>query len=353
MSDIDYSKFSYRDYKKSQRGIRSRRGKVRYNFVNYDEYRKYNSQNEDNIKEEDVKGNDNTVKSERPDNENDDGEEVHKGSFPREINIEDLRTKKKQRVYQPREKMDKSNLKRDVIAVLMVVLCFALTIVSADIISGGDLFKNLAQVFNPESDVPVYYAVEVGSYSTVEEARAAGDVYRDRGAGGFVINDGSYRVIVAVYKNKEDADSIIEKLINDGLSGTIYEIKGAKVNFDKFGDIGPDLEAAALYCEKMYGQLYDLSNRLDKLEITENDAKIEIQMLYEETEASKETLITKTLNYSNDEIVLMVRAELSACAAILENLNDENIERPSLLADIRYSYTMIITSYCRLLRTLK
>jgi hypothetical protein len=187
----------------------------------------------------------------------------------------------------------------------------------------------------------------------MSRAREAADLYRQRGAGGYVVNDGSYRVIAAVYQNKADAEVIVEKLISDSLSGTIYEIKGAKVGYDKFGDIGPDLQNAVEFCGGMYKKLYDLSIDLDKEEITENDAKIEIEMLYEEAEASKETLITKTLDYSTDETVLMIRAELSACSAILQNLNDSNIERPSLLADVRYSYTMIVHSYCRLLRTLK
>jgi hypothetical protein len=166
MTDIDYSKFSYREYKKGESGIRSKKGRIRYNFVNYEEYRKYNGENND-VKEE-VKAEENAVK------ENENREEIKEDKkenpeSDEESHIEDLRSKKKSRAE--KEPMDKSRLKRDVIAVMMVVICFALTIVSADILSGGEIFDKLGEAFISSSGVPVYYAVEVGSYADVESKR--------------------------------------------------------------------------------------------------------------------------------------------------------------------------------------
>lgn len=348
MSDIDYNKFSYKDYKRSRKGIKSKRGRVRYNFSNYDVYKNHITDTEKEI----IMDNDNKLNNNKTQEEKNKEKNKENLDNDKDSNIEDLRTKKKpMRIINISSK--KVNRKRDIIAVLMVVICFTLTIISADIISGGEIFDNLSDVLAKASGIPTYYAVEVGSYQDIQSAREASDLFRSRGAGGYVVNDGTYRVIAAIYNNKEDAKAIVEKLIADGLSGTIYEIKGAKVNFEQYGIIGNDIREAVEYSATLYDKLYDIGNSLDRQEITENQAKIEILTLYNETLTVKETFVSKTLNYTSNETVVKVRVELSAYTAILENLNDDKITRPSLLSDIRYSYIMIINSYCSLLKSIK
>ena len=342
MSEIDYSKFSYKDYKRSRSGVRIKKGRIRYNFVNYEEYQKHIPSGIDNLATEPEREGESIMETKETEEALDDSDESH---------IEDLRTKKKSKMtVEPRKK---HNIKRDVLAVMIIIICFTLTFITADIISGGEIFDKLADVFANSSSVPVYYAVEIGSYSDIASARQVSELYRKRGAGGYVINDGTYRVIAAVYSNREDAQVIVTKLISDGLSGTIYEIKGAKVNYDKYGDVGKELETAADFCGALYEKLYLISNDLDKGEITENEAKIKLSMLYYETVSVKENFNTKTLNCSSDRTVSLMKEELCAYVAIIENLNNDKLERPSLLSDIRYSYTMIANSYCRLLRTIK
>lgn len=354
MSDIDYSKYSYKDYKKGKKSTRVYKGKVRYNFINYEEYKSYVPSYDDNNDSEPVLEDIEMDRTDKSNNYRANNRPTNEDNYT----IEDMRTKKKSKMNitsdtkNVKTKVRGNSRKRDIIAVMMVIICFMLTIVSADIISGGEIFENLAEVFATVSGVPVYYAVEVGSYADIDSARAASDMYRNVNAGGYVINDGSYRVIAAVYTNKDDAEAVVTKLINDGLSGSMYEIKGAKVNYNKYGDIGNDLEAAVNYCETIYGKLYKISIDLDKGEITENQAKIEIQTIFNETLETKNTLVERTKSYPYDDTVIMVRAELLAYCAVLENLNNDSITRPSLLADIRYSYTLIVHSYCRLLRSM-
>lgn len=348
MSDIDYSKFSYKDYKNNKSSYKNKKGQVRYNFISYQERPSYTPTYDKSLSNPIIEDpiNDNTCEV---------NDKKASDTESEDVNIEDLRSKKKAKMRMPNSSTTTRghSRQRDIVAVLMVVICFCLTIVSADIISGGEIFNNLAEVLSSNNGAPIYYAVEVGSFPDIESARATSEVYRLRNAGGYVINDGSYRVIAAVYANKNDAETIVEKLISDGLSGSIYEIRGAKVNWDKYGEVGKDIEAAVNQCDIIYNRLYEISNNLNKELITEQDAKLEIKALQNEIEATRNVFMDKTKDYAYDDTVLMVRAELAAYIAILENLNNDTIPRPSLLADIRYSYTMIAHMYCKLLRTLR
>ena len=151
MSDIDYSKYSYRDYKRARNGIRTKRGRVRYNFLNFDEYQKNVEtavNNDERVNESEFLDNDNIDIYKEDNNDDSDNEEEH---IDNGYQIKDLRTKKFRRA---KENMD-SKKRKDFIAALVVVMCFALTIVSADIVSGGGLFDSIAAAFYSVKGVPV------------------------------------------------------------------------------------------------------------------------------------------------------------------------------------------------------
>ena len=344
MSDIDYSQYSYRDYKKGKRVQRVRSGKINYNFSNYDVYL---SAVEDNNSGSTLESSSPTPSPVPPSDKTKTEERKHFDGYI----IEDLRSKKKIKI--PRSGTVKTkNIKRELAAVMIVILCFSLTVVSADILSGGELFEGVAAAFKTLTDVPVYYAVDLGSYPDITTAREAAELFRQQGAGGFLIKDSEYHIIAAVYKERSEAETIVAKLINNGLRGSVYEIEGDDINYKKFGEIGIEIETAIDWCGELYSRMYQLSNSLDKEEITENEAKITLSALYAEAVTVKDTLITKTLSYSSDENVLKVRSLIIACAAVLENLNNDALERPSLLADLRYSYTLVVVNYCETLKAL-
>ena len=59
----------------------------------------------------------------------------------------------------------------------------------------------------------VWYAIQTGVYSTREAADARVDAYADRGAPGYVAEDGGkWRVFIACYGSREDAAAVRERL---------------------------------------------------------------------------------------------------------------------------------------------
>ena len=59
----------------------------------------------------------------------------------------------------------------------------------------------------------VWYAIQTGVYSTQEAAQGRADAYADRGAPGYVAHDGGkWRVLIACYGEKADADAVRERL---------------------------------------------------------------------------------------------------------------------------------------------
>ena len=59
----------------------------------------------------------------------------------------------------------------------------------------------------------VWYAIQTGVYSTREAAEGRVNAYADRGAPGYVAEDGGkWRVFIACYGSREDASAVRERL---------------------------------------------------------------------------------------------------------------------------------------------
>ncbi len=364
---IDYNQFSYNNYyRKSKKGRNRRKygtnnysrsynydnGNVvvgtvtKVNKTNYTEFEKSETSDKKDVK---------TNFNERSKENTDDYDSIHNDKVnPNNI---DARTKNR-RDYRGGSELNyqsysyKKRKKREIIAIMIIIMCFSFTIMLADIFGSGDIFGGLNAVFASSESVITYYAVEAGSYSTSVEARNSGLQYMHAGAGGYVIKDGTYRVILVVYDNIEDAEAVVEGLISDGVSATIYEIKGAKIRYNEYGDIGKPMETVINYLSTIYGTLYNISTLLDEGEISELEVRVRIAQVIEELSRVSDEFENMVLDHTEDETVIKVRMEIIADLAILENLLDTKIERVSLLSDIRYSLIMIVNCYCSLLKSL-
>lgn len=77
-----------------------------------------------------------------------------------------------------------------------------------------------------------YYAVQVGVFTDENNAKETAKDISNRGAAGYVYKDGEkFRVIAAVYQNKEDAQSVKSNLIASGMTAAVYEAKAAELSF--------------------------------------------------------------------------------------------------------------------------
>jgi hypothetical protein len=77
------------------------------------------------------------------------------------------------------------------------------------------------------------YMLQMGVYSTMENAKTEANELKTRGAGGYIIEDGDkFRVIASCYKDKESLKTVREQLTAEGLDTASYELHSPETPFE-------------------------------------------------------------------------------------------------------------------------
>jgi len=128
----------------------------------------------------------------------------------------------------------------------------------------------------------VWYALQLGSFDTEEEAKAVADTYRRRGAAGFLWNDGRWRVLAAVYPLREDAQSVRLQLeAGHDVESVLYQLAFPQLELRVNGMAGQleILEAAFVHADALTTQLHQISIAMDRQEMTAAEAAEALQAL--------------------------------------------------------------------------
>ena len=129
----------------------------------------------------------------------------------------------------------------------------------------------------------VWYALQLGAFETEEAARQLAEQFQRRGAAGYVWQDERYRVLAAVYPEKEDAQAVRQQLREQhDVDSYLYEISVPALSLRMTGMKGQIeiLEAAFLHADEMER----ISETLDRQEITPAEAVTELNTLREQVE---------------------------------------------------------------------
>lgn len=122
-----------------------------------------------------------------------------------------------------------------------------------------------------------WYAIQTGVFSTREAAEEKAGAYSDRGAPGYVARDGDkWRVFIACYGDKSDADRVRERLSDAQRVETyLFEWISPTVRLRLSGMVGQmDVVEAGLALRRQAAQqLRDDASRLDGGAITAGDAR--------------------------------------------------------------------------------
>ena len=110
------------------------------------------------------------------------------------------------------------------------------------------------------------YMIQMGFYESDEECTAAAAELKQMGAAGFILNDnGSLRLIASAYSDRASAESVAERLKNEGYECLIYE--------KRFNGVDLELTASEERCEEIERAMelcYEIPKELDDLAI-DND----------------------------------------------------------------------------------
>ncbi len=248
------------------------------------------------------------------------------------VDARNIKEKKKE----TKEKKPKDK-RKILIAFCVLIASIALLFLSVELLSPKGLVSELSAFFVKNPAFENAYAVNFGSFSTLEEARGLAGSLRDMGGGGYIVFDGKYNVLSSAYRSETEAKTIAE---SNG--GTVYPIAVEKVDKTNFPiKLRDAVSKTEGYKELLFEKLYSLSVGYDEGVINEQQVRAEVKLLLGQFQALTEQYMSEYSLYP-EKTVLDYCVALTAAEGMLNNLLDEDLERPDLLADLRYSYLLIL-----------
>lgn len=169
-----------------------------------------------------------------------------------------------------------------------------------------------------------WYFVKTHETEEYEKSLLESENVKERGGGGFVINDGKFCITVAVFDTFDKANSVVNKTENS----TVYELNLSGGVIDR----NDNLKGAMTVHAKIYNQLISLANDYDSLLCSDALAMFVVDELIMEVESVQSNLDSE--KYPTVAIYLK---------KVLQSLNlvknDENHTVPSRL---RYCVSEVI-----------
>lgn len=261
------------------------------------------------------------------------------------------RDKKKYRMKDNGKKVKKkSSSRKTLIVIVTILLCFAVTILVADSLTGGYVLEEIQTILAGKSSIiKTYYGVECGTFNDLESARLYANGLRAKGGAGYVMKDEFYRVFVEIYSSEEEAEQIAKSLKLSGEDAKVYKFNIKEFDYGKFPDSTRNVVKNVLkYNDRIYLELYTIGVELDKGNIDTNTAISRIRGLKEEMHNVVVEFEADVDNKVGDINVIKVTVQLKAIEGALLNLSEDTVKRQNLLADIRYSSCLIVNSYRQL-----
>jgi len=257
----------------------------------------------------------------------------------------------KEFAYEKNNKKQKNKLPNKIFLTSIIIVGLAILVFFANLFSGivtpGRINLNRGDKYSLEHNL---YSVELGNTNNIGEANEMSVNFKEQLAAGYVVNDkGNYRILASMYKNKSNAENVVQNLKNSGVDANIYEIKIPAIYLDLQLENSEkeNLKNAFKFWYETYEALYNLSISLDKSEITKEQCSIEMMNLKnnlqnkvnafnESLKAAKLTQVIYTKIYAN---------------MLLEKMNDL-LEQDNLStlysSKIKETYFKIIYDYISL-----
>lgn len=154
-----------------------------------------------------------------------------------------------------------------VIKLIVIILAISLAVTLIYII----FFKDASYSCESKS----YYMLVVGTYDNDSVARDAAEQIRQRGGGGYILNDEGYSVIASVYLNRSDALAVANRY-----GWQVRNTPKVKLKFEMSQKTLS--QKAAFFCaypEKVIEELYNIAISMDKNEISVDSAAKAIETL--------------------------------------------------------------------------
>lgn len=176
------------------------------------------------------------------------------------------------------------------------------------------------------------YFLVTGSYDVTGDARLAAAVVKEKGGAGYLINDGKFRVIAAVYRDKKSAESVAAKQKDDI---EIYPVTIKETTLGENAEIAKKLSVALNVYDSVFSDVTSVTEEYERSNSTDGALTLAVTNAAERmTSAAREitdtdgtgligeylTAMAGILNdaATEDKYTLPVRVRCALCSIVYE-----------------------------------
>jgi hypothetical protein len=195
------------------------------------------------------------------------------------------------------------------------------------------------------------YMLQMGSFSTEENAMAQATLLKTMGGGGYVLpDDGRFRVLAAGYTTKESAEEVRDRLKNDGVDCMVYPFTTASASFrvtaadDRLDSVKSSFQALA----DAQGALSTTSMRYDATTGDVDEGKAACAEIASKLKTGMEVL--SSYADSDSEVLKKLLACYDTYESQLNALADSNADSlVAFSAQIKYTQLYLTHEYFKLM----
>ena len=226
---------------------------------------------------------------------------------------------------------------------LAIITCLLLTVVIGDFATNGALLAKVSSLYRTQSAPKSgFYAIVLKSSDSYSSARIAADQIRLVGGAGYIVKSGDnkYLVVGEVYDDLNEANAVVEK--NEGSQLISYEIE--EVDFEKiFAGNSALMQSMGGYSVAIVNQLAKIGDALSNQEIDKFTAIEQIENIRDNLQMQFDKLNEESS--SDNPQVKALLSDVNVSLGLLSNLCSDNVSRPNLICDIRYTKFQLIVNY--------
>lgn len=232
------------------------------------------------------------------------------------------------------------------------------------------IFSPSTEAPEPETETPVsgsrtvtrevamptmeHYALQMGVFSSLENAEAMAEQLRAKGAAGFIIEDGSrYRVLASVYSSESDALSVRDRLRSSDTDCTLFTLQSPGIAFSVTATETQTsaIETAFAAYGEVLTQLEAAIIEFDQTQPAVNDGKEAVADIADALNAAIAPLAAES---EENEVLSKVYTSAVAVAGKLLALVDSDAQTViAFSSEMKYTHIWITNEYIQMIDRMK
>ncbi len=237
-----------------------------------------------------------------------------------------------------------------VLSALLIIVAIALSVMVALLMSNFITVGSFSFLNNSELKKNGYkiYAVSCYQNTVYSSACQFAESDKDKNGAGFVFfSEGIYHVLQSGYKEKSDADKVIEKLSESGVNAEILTIAVPTINISgSFSSSQTTAINNALMCfSNSFDSLYDMAVALDTKVSSSNDIKNQLESLLSSVKNVRSTF-NNTFSSSMKDQILEISLSLGDVVEYIDDLIE--IKSENLISNLKHCYFQIVDEHISL-----